>query len=162
MTDAFFPTRRLLWALRCGLTALAISISSIASAENSSDVAVVGDVTIYYAVLPAEMLRTYPPSSGEARMHGGVPGGRHIHHLQVALFDTRTGARITDASVSAKITEVGFSGVQRVLDPFQIGDAQTYGGYFEFQKRDFYEIGIRAILPGDGGVITKTFKYRHQ
>ena len=95
-------------------------------------------------------------------MHGGVPGGKHVHHVQVALFDANTGDRITDASVVATIAEVGLGGAELSLDPFVIGDAQTYGGYFDFQSRRPYEIRVRAALPEGGRVIEKTFEYRHQ
>lgn len=144
------------------LAALLIVLGGTAYGQNSSDYAVVDGVTIYYAVLPAEMLRNYPPGSQEGRMHGGVPSGRHVHHLQIALFDATTGARITDASVVATVTETGLGGVERALEPFQIGEALTYGGYFQFDTRDLYEIRVRATLPDDGREIERTFEYRHQ
>ena len=67
----FIGSRR---ALRQGLTALLVVASGAAYGETSSDYTVVDDVAIYFAVLPAEMLRGFPPGSEEARMHGGVPG----------------------------------------------------------------------------------------
>jgi len=148
--------------VRHALAAILMIFSSAAVAQTSSDYAVVDNVTIYYAVLPAEMLRTFPPSSEEARMHGGVPGGKHVHHLQIAIFDAKTGARIIGARVTAAIAEIGLGSAKLELEPFQVGDVQTYGGYFEFQKRNLYEIRIRAELPGDGRVIENTFEYRHQ
>jgi len=148
--------------LRAGIAAILIASSGGALAQTTSDYAVVDGVTIYYAVLPAEMLRNYPPGSEEGRMHGGVPRGRHVHHLQIALFDATTGARITDASVVATVTETGLGGVARALEPFQIGEALTYGGYFQFDTRDLYDIRVRATLPDDGRQIERTFEYRHQ
>ena len=149
-------------ALRQILAAVLVVFSGAAYAQSSSDYAVVDGVAVYYAVLPAEMLRSYPQGSGEAKMHGGVPGGKHVHHLQIALLDAKTSARIEDARVSARVTEIGLGGTEKLLEPFQIGDALTYGGYFEFQKRDLYEIRVRAVLPEGGRVIEKTFEYRHQ
>ena len=153
------PMRR---TLRAGIAAILIASSGGALAQTTSDYAVVDGVTIYYAVLPAEMLRTYAPGSQEARMHGGVPGGKHVHHLQIALFDASTSARIEDARVTAMIAEIGLGGTEKALEPFLVGDALTYGGYFEFQKRDLYEIRVRAVLPEGGSVIERTFEYRHQ
>ena len=149
-------------ALRPVLIALLLVISSAQVAQSSSDVAIVDNVTIYYAVLPAEMLRSFAPGSEEARMHGGVPGGAHVHHVQIALFDATTGARITDAIVTVEVAEISLGGFERDLEPFQIGDALTYGGYFEFQNRDLYQIRMRATLPDGTRVIETTFEYRHR
>lgn len=148
--------------LCAGLVAVLISSSAAAFGQTTSDVAVVDNVTMYLAVLPAEMLRIFPPGSEESRMHGGVPDGRHIHHVQIALFDAQTNARISDARVTVTVAEVGLAGRSAELEPFRIGDALTYGDYFEFRKRDLYQIKVRAVLPDDGRVVEKTFEYRHQ
>lgn len=147
--------------LRAGIAALLIASPGPALAQTTSDYAVVDDVGMYLAVLPAEMLREYPRGSEESRMHGGVPGGKHVHHLQVALFDSKTNARITEAEVSVTVAEVGLPGISKDLGPFTIGGALTYGGFFEFQKSDLYEVKVRALLPEDGRVIEKTFEYEH-
>ena len=150
----------LIRALRYGLAAILLAFSGTAFAQSSSDVAVVDNVLIYYAVLPAETLRTYPAGSEETRMHGGVPGGKHVHHVQIALFDAQTNARITGARVVATVNEIGLAGSELELEPFLVGDALTYGGFFEFRKRDRYQIKVRAILSDDGRVIEKKFDYR--
>ena len=149
MTKLFWRPVRSLRSLRYMLAAILLSVSGAAYAQVSSDYAVVDDVTIYYAILPAEMLRSFPAGSQEARMHGGVPGGKHVHHVQIALFDATTGKRITD-------------GADYSLDPFLVGDALTFGGYVEFQKASLYDISLRVVLPEDGRVIAETFEYRHR
>jgi len=153
------PLRR---TLRAGIAAILMASAGAALAQTTSDFVVVDDVTIYFAVLPAEMLRSYPSGSEETRMHGGVPGGKHVHHVQVALFDANSGARLTDAEVVATVTEVGLGGTRKALDPFTIGDAETYGGYFELQPRQHYGVTIQATFPGDGRVVEQTFDYEHQ
>lgn len=116
---------------------------------------------IYYAVVPAEIVRTFPPGSAEARMHGGVPGGRHMHHIQVAVLDARTYERIADARVTATITELGFAGQEVVLEPFTVADALTYGAYFEFEKLATYSVDLRIERPGAAQDIETRFDYRH-
>tara|TARA_R110002110_G_scaffold3665_3_gene18947 strand:- start:3723 stop:4214 length:492 start_codon:yes stop_codon:yes gene_type:complete len=163
MTEKPKPSARSMRrTLGAGIAALLIASSGPALAQTTSDFAVVDDVTIYLAVLPAEMLRTYPPGSEESRMHGGVPGGRHVHHVQIALFDAQTSARISDARVTVTVAELGLAGSRAELEPFVVGDALTYGGYFEFQTRDLYEIRVTAELPEAGQVVNTTFEYRHQ
>lgn len=155
----FIGSRR---ALRQGLTALLVVASGAAYGDTSSDYTVVDDVAIYFAVLPAEMLRGFPSGSEEARMHGGVPGGKHVHHLQIALFDARSNTRIDDARVAVTIAEFGLGSIKKELEPFQIGNTQTYGGYFEFRKSDLYEIGVQITLPETGREIEETIEYRHR
>lgn len=162
MTRTLFRTSGPMRVVRQALAAALLALAGAANAQSSSDYALADGVAIYYAVLPAEMLRGYPSGSDEARMHGGVPGGRHVHHLQIALFDAATGARIDDARVTARVAETGLGGEERELEPFAVGDALTYGGYFEFQNRALYRIEVRAALPDGGRVIEKTFEYRHQ
>lgn len=148
-------------ALRAGVAAALIVLAGTAGAQTTSDYTDVDGVTIYLAVLPAEMLLSFPPGSEETRMHGGVPRGRHIHHVQVALFDSRTGDRINGAAVTATVAEVGLGGLTRTLEPFAIGDALTYGQYFEFEKRVHFDVTIRAALPEGGRVVETTFDYEH-
>ncbi len=148
-------------ALRAGVAAALIALAGTASAQTTSDFAEVDGVTIYLAVLPAEMLRGFPSGSEESRMHGGVPRGKHIHHVQVALFDTQTGDRIDGAQVTATVAEIGLGGVTKTLQPFTIGDALTYGQYFEFEKRLHFDVNIRATLPGGKRVVETTFDYEH-
>lgn len=161
LSRPFGPTRRLKQVLKQGLAALLVVFSGAAYADSSSDYAVVDDVAIYFAVLPAEMLRSFPPGSEESQMHGGVPGGRHVHHVQIALFDTRTNARITDARVVATVAEIGLGGITKDLQPFLIGGAQTYGAYFDISNHNLYKIRVRATLPVTGRVVENTFEYLH-
>lgn len=149
-------------ALRALGAAIVIASSSGALAQTTSDYAVVDDVAVYFAVLPAEMLRVFPPGSEESRMHGGVPRGGHVHHVQVALFDTVSGARITDAAVVATVAEAGLGGKPSTLEPFTIGDAQTYGAYFALQPRQHYEVRIEATFAGGQRTVEQSFDYEHQ
>ena len=95
-------------------------------------------------------------------MHGGVPRGGHVHHVQVALFDSVSGARITDAAVVATVAEAGLGGTPSTLEPFTIGDAQTYGAYFELQPRQHYEVRIEATFAGGQRTVEQSFDYEHQ
>jgi len=137
-------------------------LAGAAYGQSESDYAIVDGVAVYSAILPAEMLRGFPPGSDEAEMHGGVPDGRHVHHLQIALFDAGTYARITEATVTATLAQPGLAATRLELEPFLIGDALTYGGYFEFERTGLYEIGIRAVLPGGDGPVETIFEFQHR
>jgi hypothetical protein len=53
-------------------------------------------------------------------MHGHVPKGPHEYHLVAAVFDAATGARVSDAAVTAEVSGLGLSGSKRKLEPMQI------------------------------------------
>jgi hypothetical protein len=161
MTGVFPHPGGFMRVVQYSLAALILVFASTSIASSSSENVVVDDVIIYYAVLPAEMLRGYPAGSDEGRMHGGVPNGRHVHHVQIALFDSQTNTRITDARVSATVSEAGLAETRIELEPFVIGDALTYGAYFEFSNLTRYQIDIRAVLPDSGRVIEHKFEFKH-
>lgn len=147
-------------AIRLGAVAFLL-LASNAFAADATGYTIVDDMLIYYAVVPAEMVRTFPPGSAEARMHGGVPDGRHMHHIQVAVLDAKTNERITDARVTATITELGFAGQEVVLEPFTVADALTYGAYFEFGRLATYSVDLRIERPGAEKTTETQFDYRH-
>ena len=148
-------------AIRFGIVAFLLLVSNAAFAADTSGYTTVDGVLIYYAVVPAEIVRTFRPGTSEAEMHGGVPGGKHVHHVQVAAFDAETSERITDARVTASIAELGLAGQAIVLEPFLANDALTYGAYFEFEKLATYSVDVRIERPGAAKVIKARFDYRH-
>ena len=130
-------------------------------AADSSGYKTVDGLTIYYAVIPAEILRLSPEGSTEATMHGGVPRGKHIHHLMVALFEGKNMKRVTDAQVTARFREIGLGWKKKQLEPFTVAGALTYGNYFTFSDLGRYTIDIEVRRPGSSDVVTTEFEFRH-
>ena len=73
------------------------------AAEDSSYRKIVDGVAVYIGMVPAELVRGHPPAHPESTMHGGVQVGEN--HLTVAVFDDKSGRRITDAQVTVHITD---------------------------------------------------------
>jgi hypothetical protein len=94
----------------------------------------VGPMTVYVGVLPSELIS---PSLAEGQAHGGIPRGRGWHHVLIALFDTKTGQRITDAEVTARVEDVARiqSGEKR-LEPMVIAGTVTFGNFFSMPARE--------------------------
>lgn len=143
------------------LAVVFLLFSSAAFAADSSDYRVVDGLAIYYATVPAEVIRGHTKGHPEAVMHGGVPKGKHVHHVMVALFDGESLERITDAQITATVAEPGLAGRQKRLEPFTVADALTYGNYFEFSKLATYTIDIEVRRPGSSRVVKTRFEYRH-
>lgn len=121
-------------------------LAHTAAAAPSGNSSVVGDVQIYMGILPAELIRGHPPGHTENSMHGGRPTAHGEFHIVVALFDVRTGLRLTGADVSARVSEIGLAGSQKTLSPMQIAGAESYGNYFEMPGRGPFRISLTIRL----------------
>lgn len=129
-----------------GLTAT-FALPTITHAGVVDGAKTVDDLMIYLGVVPAATVRGHPKTHDEAKMHGGAPASEHSMHVVAAVFDNSSGARITEANVSAHITEPG--GLQRTvrLEPMVVAGALTYGGFAKFQRGIRYRIGIKVDRP---------------
>src|SRR3990172_6057248 len=68
---------------------------------------VVDGLTVYLGVLPAAMIQGHAPDHPEITMHGGRPAGQHVYHVMVAVFEAKTGKRLADIGVSARVSSLG-------------------------------------------------------
>jgi hypothetical protein len=125
-------------------------------AQSSGDMKTVGNVLIYLGLLPAAMVRGHPQEHPEASMHGGVPKRTDEYHIIIALFDAKTGARIENADISARVFETGLAGEERKLEPMQIAGT-TYGNYFPMVGRGPFRIRVTIHIPGQAQPITTEF-----
>jgi len=89
----------------------------------------------YLGVIPAQLTQEHPG------MHGGGADKEHRYHVLVALFDSKSGERITDASVKATVSSLGMGGSTEVLEPMH-GEALSYGNYFSLLKPELYRVRV--------------------
>lgn len=150
-------------------TALSLALAAVVAlfvgtgyAADTSGYKTVDGLTIYYAVIPAEILRAYPKDSPEAIAHNPIPRGKHVHHLMVAVFESQSMERITDAQVTARVREIGLGWIKKRLAPMTLNDAVTYCNYFTFSDLGRYMIDIDVRRPGSAETVTAEFDYRNQ
>ena len=130
--------------------ALATAIAALGALPGKADSAghaVDRGIDVYYAVIPAEIIRGHEKQHPEATMHGGPPRSKDARHLMVALFDVATKRRITDAQVTAKVEEVGLAGEEKKLEPFSVAGTVTYGNYFSMSPNANYRIQVDVKTP---------------
>jgi len=132
-----------------------------ALAAATEQVARVNGIDVFYGVIPAEILRGHPADHAERKMHGGVPRGSGQHHLIVSLFDVKTGQRMENAKVSARIGEPGLTPQSKDLEPMQFAGTVTYGNFFTMTSPGPYRIGIGVRRHGDLKPAQAVFAYRH-
>ena len=132
--------------------------------SHASDVTrykVVDRIGIYLGVVPTDLIMKHPMEHTERAMHGGVPLGKHHHHVMVALFESKTGDRLTDAKVTANVVELGLAGHTKELEPMTIAGTLTYGNYFDLGVSGVYRILVRVRTPGLAHIIEAQFEYKH-
>ena len=124
--------------------ALAASVAVPAHAENSQTV---DGHTVYLGVVPAEFVKGHEPGHPEREMHKGAPARRGQHHVMIAIFETATGKRVTDARLVARVSEPGLAPVQKKLEPMEISGAMSFGNYFAMGGAGPYRIKLAIELP---------------
>lgn len=131
--------------------AVVTMIASPATAQSvtgaTSGQLVEAGLEIDYAIIPASTIKAYPLGDEERSMHGGIPNSAHANHFMVAVFDAETHERITDASISASVREVGANGQMRMLERMDIGNAITYGNYFDIWPATHYRVTMSVTAP---------------
>lgn len=149
--------------LVASVLAIGFAKSAEAKAEESKTV---GGLTVYLGVVPAEVVKGPGPHSAEQPMHGGTPRGTHEYHIVVAVYDAVSNMRITDATVTAKVSGLGLAGPQKTLEQMKVpgsiadGDNITYGAFFNLTS-DIYTIRLSVQRTGKQPVILD-FKYDHR
>lgn len=120
-------------------------------------------MTVYVGVMPAEIVQGYATEGEDpAAMHGGKPRQPHAHHIVVALFDSTTGMRISDAKVRARVTARPLDHApDQSLEPMQIAGTTTYGNFFPMAGRGPWRIHLEIERPGASHPSAVDFVYEH-
>ncbi len=140
--------------LRWLLAGLLLVVSATVAAGSYRQV--VDGVAIYFGVMPAELVRGHPREHPESEMHGGVPVGEN--HLVIALFNDKTGERITRAEITATITGPDRFKAEKKLESMVVAGAATFGNYFNMPGPGPYRIDLAIRLPGG----TKSLRVRFE
>lgn len=144
------------WLSRIAAGCLAALAAPAVAAETGSR-QVVGDVVIYFGVLPGYMVRGHPPEHPESAMHGGAAPGES--HVMIALFERASGKRIADAAVEARVSGKGMERVKKPLEPMTIAGALAYGNYFALLGPGPYRIEVEVRRPGAAKPLRATFHW---
>jgi hypothetical protein len=148
------------------LLVTSVLVLSLAKSAEAEEYKTAGGLTVYLGVVPAEIVKVPGPHSAERPMHGGTPRGSHEYHIVVAVYDSVSNTRISDATVTAKVSGLGLSGPQKTLEQMKIagtitdGDIITYGAFFSLTP-DLYAIRLSVQRPGSQPVALE-FKYDHR
>jgi hypothetical protein len=139
---------------------IAALFMSGAFAADSSLHKIVDGVAIYLGVIPAELIEGHPKAHPESGMHGGAPPvTEERYHIVIALFDAKTGARITNAKVTASLSSFGFPVGKKTLEPMLIANTISYGNYFKLSGKGAHRIQIEISGVSPDQTIHATFEH---
>jgi len=124
---------------------LTLNVPIVLMAKDSGYRQTVDGMVIYFGIVPAELVRGHPPDHPEGIMHGGVPVGDD--HIMVGLFDAKTGERITDAKVTARVQAEKLN-VTKTLEPMFVAGSKTFGNYLYMPGGGPYQIEVRIRRSG--------------
>ena len=149
-----------------GALAAVFALSGLSAAAETEQSLTVQEVVIYMGVLPAEIIAEQAKGHHEPDMHRGIPGWGEQYHVIVALFDRTNWARITNADVSATLTDTRVrgrrvAGPRKPLGPMMIAGSAAYGNYFNIPGNGPYRIDLEIRRPGIEQPIQASFVYRH-
>jgi hypothetical protein len=134
------------------------TVVRVAAAKPIDSSQTAGGVTVYLGVVPAAQVK----GQETAMMHGAAPKGPDAYHIVAAVFDAATGARISDATVTAKVSGLTLSGPETQLEPMDIANTITYGGFVRLPGRDLYAIRLTIQRPAVDRPVTLEFQYDHR
>jgi len=83
----------------------------------------------------------------------------HRYHVLIALFDSKSGKRITDARVTATVSIPGVAEKKQRLRPMHMEGAMNYGAYFLLPSPGQYNILLDIRRPGAKRSIRASFIY---
>jgi cytochrome c5 len=126
----------------------------------SNYVKTAGGMEIHLGLVPAASLRKYPKGSPEASMHGGVPRGTGIYHLNVSLVDGASKAPVSGARVEAKVEQVGLSSDTKLMEPIRFDNVTSYGNYFKLGSKTSYRITVKVQKQGSAQASEVQFEHR--
>ena len=137
----------------------ALFLSSVFAADTGQHKVVKG-VAIYLGVIPAELIEGHPKGHPESEMHGGVPPvTEERYHIVIALFDAKTGARITNAKVTASLSSFGLPAGKKTLEPMLLANTISYGNFFKLSAKGAHQIQIEISGVHPDQTIHATFEH---
>lgn len=126
----------------------------------SSNRRIVGDTEIFLGVVSAETLRAqHTKKDKESAMHGGIPRGKDLYHINVSLFDARTRQAVTGARVEVMVNDAVIGEQRKHMEAMSFNAFQSYGNYFRLPNPGTYTINVTVHRPGSKPIDVK-FDYK--
>lgn len=108
---------------------------------------VVEGLRLDYGVTDSSVVAAHAQDHTEAQMHGGPPEG--TDHITLAVVDSKTNARVDDATVLLSVQGPGHPGHNTMpLEPMTVNGDTTYGGYVSLRHPGRYRLTFQVARAG--------------
>lgn len=131
------------------------------AAEEATFRQTAGEYSIYLAVMPRELITGPAAVESDRTRIFQQAAARDTHHLMVSIFESRSGRRITDAAVAARVAGLGFSGEKKTLMPTALAGSVLYTGLFPMIERGPFRIDVEFRVPSTVQLGQVTFYFTH-
>ncbi len=125
--------------------------ATLVMADDSNRHLQVEGMNVYLGVIPAQLT--------SEKMHNSATPKEHGYHILIALFDSKSGLRITDAKLKATVGLLGVTGSSKELEVMP-GNALSYGNYFMMHQADRYRIVVEIQRKGSNKKSIASFVYQ--
>lgn len=125
------------------------------------DYQIVEGMTVYLGVVSASVIRAHP-NDYPADVSGTAPSGAEQRYVTIALFDAKSGQRITDAAVTARVAGTTQASAEKSLKSVAVAGSLTYGDFFPMASGSPYKITVRIHRPGLPNAVQAEFQHETQ
>ncbi|ACC75288.1 hypothetical protein PPMP20_02365 [Paraburkholderia phymatum] len=126
-------------------TTFLLGVCTVIYADDLSRTVTAHGLTVHYGIVPTSK----PGESGSTAASDVPSPGPNQYHLTVAIFDSATGKRVSDATVVASVkgprsydTHFHAKPVEKRLDAVTVGSAVTYGNDFLMPWSGIYHVDL--------------------
>ncbi len=140
--------------------AAAFSLSAFAS-DQIGFRTTVGEFSVYLAVMPAEFVAGPQPTPERGTTPYQPPAAKDTHHVMVSIFEYRTGRRVSEAMVTARVAALGLSGEKKALEPTAVAGATVFSNSFPMIGRGPFRVDVEFRVPGAKRHEQATFYFTH-
>ena len=114
----------------------------------------VDGMNVYFGVIPAQIILDHPD------MHGGNENTKkYTYHILIALFDSKTDKRISNAKLKATVIPLGMKGKTKELELMD-GNMKSYGNYFTMHEITPYTISVEIQSTEHGKISIVDFMFK--
>jgi len=136
-----------------------VLLSSAAYADHSHQHIKAMGLDVYLIVMPAEMIGGHQKDHPESLMHRETRlDGKGQFHISVGVIEEKSGLRIQDLVISARIITKNYSGVNKRLENMMMGGERSYGNYFMISGSGAYRVEVTIRHAGQEDALIVTFE----
>jgi cytochrome c5 len=157
LTDAEFRSA-VVYMINPNFASVTAKATTSAAPAAGNDYRVVDGTGVYFGAIPADIIRRNPKDY-PAKAYGVAPMGPDQYYVTIALFDSASGMRISDAAVRARVSTANSAGPEKALELVTVADSATYGNYFAMGGAGPFAIAVHIKRPGAIGTIETKFEY---